>query len=328
MVDADFEVLRDITERANVFDGAPVMPTVEALRSEIDGDHVVLATDVRVASVGEAAVGYVYTFYLPSDATLERCYVFGCVDPEHRGQGVGRALIAWGIERASAQLRSSGSALPKVIRVDARAQVETAHRLFDRMGFTSVRWFEELLRPLTDLPERRTVPGIDIVVWPDDRDEEIRIVKNIAFADHWGSTPTSTHHWAEMVRGYGARPDLSVVALDADGAVVAHCMCSRYPEDDALLGRSDGWVSYLGTLPQWRGKGLASALIIESLHRFAADGLTHASIGVDADSPTGAARLYRSLGFEPNQQSVTHEIVLSNSEAGFDRHDNNVIIDP
>ena len=131
-----------------------------------------------------------------------------------------------------------------------------------------------------------------------------------------------------MVRGYGARPDLSVVALDADGAVVAHCMCSRYPEDDALLGRSDGWVSYLGTLPQWRGKGLASALIIESLHRFAADGLTHASIGVDADSPTGAARLYRSLGFEPNQRSITHEIVLSSSVPGVDSRDNNVIIDP
>jgi ribosomal protein S18 acetylase RimI-like enzyme len=151
---------------------------------------------------------------------------------------------------------------------------------------------------------------VRIVAWPDDRDEEIRTVKNIAFADHWGATPTSEHHWQQMVHGYGGRPDLSMVGLDAAGAVVAHCLCKRYPADDELLGRRDGWIDNLGTLPAWRGRGIASALVIEALHRFAADGLTHASIGVDADSPTGAARLYRSLGFVPNLQSITHEIVV------------------
>jgi mycothiol synthase len=188
------------------------------------------------------------------------------------------------------------------------------------MGFTSVRWFEELLRPLGDLPERRNVDGVRIVAWPDDRDDEIRGVKNIAFADHWGSTPTSEHHWQKMVRGFGGRPDLSLVALDAAGAVVAHCLCKRYPADDELLGRRDGWIDNLGTLPGWRGRGIASALVIDALHRFAADGLTHASIGVDADSPTGAAGLYRSLGFVPQQRSVTHEIVLGPSDAGVDVH--------
>ena len=44
---------------------------------------------------------------------------------------------------------------------------------------------------------------------------------------------------------------------------------------------------------------------------FVAAGLSHASIGVDGDSPTGAARLYRSLGFEPRQRSITHENALA-----------------
>ena len=69
-------------------------------------------------------------------------------------------------------------------------------------------------------------------------------------------------------------------------------------------------IDQLGTLAPFRGRGLASQLIVASLHAFAADGLTHASIGVDSESPTGAARLYRQLGFEPVQRAIDYEIVV------------------
>ncbi len=306
----DLEAVVGLQCRADTYDERPVVTTIDEMREELDDEHVVLATDVRLAEADGELVGYLYAYHLPSEVMLERCYLFGAVDPAHRGRGIGRTLMAWGIERATEQLRSSTSALPKVIRVDALAERDDTHRLFGRMGFTPVRWFEELLRPLDELPERRVVDGISIVAWPHDRDDEIRAVKNTAFADHWGATPTSEYHWQQMVHGYGSRPDLSVVAIDASGAVVAHCLCKRYPADDELLGRRDGWIDNLGTLPEWRGRGVASALIVEALHRFAAEGISHASIGVDADSPTGAARLYRSLGFEPHRRSITHEIVL------------------
>ena len=51
-------------------------------------------------------------------------------------------------------------------------------------------------------------------------------------------------------------------------------------------------------------------MIAHSLHAFAAADLTHASIGVDSENPTGAARLYRSLGFERAQRSITHQLVV------------------
>jgi len=37
---------------------------------------------------------------------------------------------------------------------------------------------------------------------------------------------------------------------------------------------------------------------------------THASIGVDSENPSGAARLYRNLGFLPCQRVITHQIEL------------------
>jgi ribosomal protein S18 acetylase RimI-like enzyme len=113
-----------------------------------------------------------------------------------------------------------------------------------------------------------------------------------------------------MVHGYGSRPDLSFVVLDDRDRVVAHCMNKRFESDDDLIGRSDGWIDSLGTLREHRGKGIASALVAHSLHAFAAAGLTHASIGVDSENPSGAAQLYRRLGFQPQQRSITYEIAL------------------
>ena len=173
------------------------------------------------------------------------------------------------------------------------------------------RYFDELLRPLDELPVRGELSGVTIAPWPDDRDDEILMVNDSAFADHWGSTPTASDRWHQEVRGFGSRPDLSFVAVDdASGDIVSYCLCKRFEADDAVNGRKDGWIDQLGTLARWRGRGLASQLIVASLHAFAADGLTHASIGVDSESPTGAAGLYRRLGFEPVQRAIDYEIAL------------------
>jgi ribosomal protein S18 acetylase RimI-like enzyme len=94
---------------------------------------------------------------------------------------------------------------------------------------------------------------------------------------------------------------------------VGACLNHRYEADDAVHGRREGWIMSLSTLPQWRGRGIASALIERSLHTFAGAGLTHAAIGVDGDSPTGAARLYRSLGFEPLRRSITSQIEVASA---------------
>ena len=307
----DIEELSALHNRSEAHDGVPRVLDVEEMREDLDDEHVVLAADVCVALRDGELAGYTFAEYIPSEVRLERCYVWGEVDPIHRGVGVGRALLRWGIDRATAQLGASANDVPRSIHVNRFDYIEPAHRLYRRMGFTPVRYFDELLRPLDELPERQEVPGVTIVPWPDDRDDEILTVNDKAFADHWGSTPITPERWQQAVRGFGSRSDFSFVAVDdASGDIVSYCLCKRFEADDGVNGRRDGWIDQLGTLAPWRGRGVASQLIVASLHAFSADGLSHASIGVDSESPTGAARLYRQLGFEPVQRAIDYEIAL------------------
>lgn len=333
---ADLADICLLINRSEHFDGINRVMTIDELREDLDDDHTPFATDTRVAVDGDTIIGFAHVLFLaaepssiaagnsadgePGQRGQQRAYVFGQVDPAHRRRGAGSALLTWGRDRARERLLEADNGLPMYVRVDAYDTITDALQLHQRLGFTPVRYFEELLRPLSELPELRVPDGVEILPWPvgeEQRDDEIRIVKNTAFADHWGSTPSPPDRWHHMLHGVSSRLDLSHIAVDAaTGDIIAACLNERYESDDELLGRRDGWIANLSTLPQWRGRGIASALVVQSLHTFTAAGLTHASIGVDGESPTGAARLYRSLGFEPCMRSITSEIEVQPLTAG------------
>ncbi len=310
ITEADLDDVLALIHRAQAHDRIPEILSMEELKDDLTGAEAEMATDSRLALIDGDLAGYVHTIYLPSDVRLERCYVVGTVDPDHRGRQVGRTLLGWGVERARTQLLSSGSDLPKFIRASDFDFVKGSHRLFARLGFTPVRYFDQLLRPLSDLPpiEKAEIDGITIIPWPRQRDEELREVKNTAFADHWGSTPSTSERWNHMIEASTTRLDLSWAAVDESDRIVSYCLNERYPADDVVTGRRDGWIGNIGTLKEYRGRGIASALIVRSLHAFVAEGLTHSMLGVDSDNPTGAPQMYRNLGYQPHTRTVTHEI--------------------
>ena len=298
-----------LTNRSHTHDGVQQVLDEAELTEELGTLDV--ERDARVAELGGRIAGYAYIWFKPAGERLERAHIFGTVDPKSRGGGVGRTLLRWGTERATELLRTADPALPKYVRVEVYEQIDDARRLVQRLGFAPARWFEELLRPLDELPVLDVDEGYEIASWPEGRDDEVLAVRNEAFADHWGSTPWTADRFREIAGSYGTRLDVSVVAIDrSSGDVVGVCLNEHYPQDVAVLGRSDGWISVLGTRAAHRGRGLASAMLNASLHRFAGAGFTHASIGVGAASPTGANLLYRRLGFDLEHRHITYQIEL------------------
>ena len=109
-------------------------------------------------------------------------------------------------------------------------------------------------------------------------------------------------HWVNLPR---FRPELKLLAV-AGEEIAGLCLCDVSKEHIARIGRKEGWVDILGVRRPYRHRGLGRALLLPGLHVLKEAGMESASLGVDADSLTGATRLYESVGFAERKRFVLH----------------------
>jgi ribosomal protein S18 acetylase RimI-like enzyme len=292
------------------FDGLVFVQTAEELAEEFDGTYCSLNHDVIVAIYESSIIGVGYTIFLPSEIKEERCYIFGTTKPEFRGNGVGTAVMQWASEHGESLLRSTNRTIQKYLRSDMSATNSSAGSLFQSFNMSPVRWNDDLIIDLADSPEVFTASEYSIVAWDSSRDEEARVVKNLAFMDHWGSTPTSKDGWEQLVHGSTARLDQSFFALDSNHNIVGLLLSHRYESDDEALGKRIGWIDKLATLAEHRKKSIGKSLITHALAAYKLDGLTHAALDVDTENPTGAYGLYTAVGFSTFRGKVTYERIV------------------
>lgn len=302
----DAPEIHELIRAGEIHDRHPLVTSLEEVVEYFHEPHFEPATHARLAVLDGEAVGWGRLWHVPSGEREERVYLMGTVHPDRRRRGVGSTLIEWQMEAGTALVAGS-EGLPRYLRTTCFDWELEAIGLYERHGFTAVRWNEELLRGLDDLPGVTPPPDVTVVPWDRTRDEEARAVKNTAFADHWGSTPTDEATWRSWLTGHGTRLDLSFMAISG-GRLVGLGLNEHFPADEQLHGRREGWIGSLAVLREWRRRGVATALIERSLRAFRDAGFTHAAIGVDSDNPTGAARLYTSLGFETQTRGVTYQL--------------------
>ncbi|WP_448625098.1 GNAT family N-acetyltransferase [Geodermatophilus sp. URMC 64] len=252
-----------------------------------------------------ALLGYATAIAPPTFRDAFAVYLEGRVHPAHRGRGIGRALLAWQLARGAEIHAERHPEAPGRLAVAVPTTMPSLEALVRRAELTAVRWYRMMERPLTDLPDVPTVSGVDLVPFTWDRDDEVRRAHNAAFTAHHGSSERDPASWEVMFTGQRAfRPDLSVLAL-ADGAVVAYTLVYVYESDTRATGVREAHFGQIGTLPEARGRGLASAAIVRSMQVAVDSDCQTAGLQVDSDNVTGALRLYEGLGFTTRRSQVS-----------------------
>ncbi|WP_336923953.1 GNAT family N-acetyltransferase [Aquipuribacter sp. SD81] len=262
------------------------------------------ATDGLVAVDDTGAVrAYAQVIDRPGQVRTRQAFLFGAVAPPHRGQGVGRALLGWQVERGRERLADGARGdRPVFLRTFAEDHLADRNRLLGAAGFEARRWYTSMRRDLArPLPETDLPAGLRAVT-PEAGDtdllDRVRRTHNDAFAGHWGSEPFEPDDWRRRaVTGHGRRPDLSCAVLAEGGEVVAYQMSGTFPDDWEAQGFTEGWTDLLGVAEAHRGRGLGRWLLLDAMRRYAAEGLQYAGLGVDVDNPRALA-LYTGLGYE------------------------------
>jgi mycothiol synthase len=258
-------------------------------------------SDGRVAAHGLVVLG-------PGQDTRVQSYLSGTVRPDLRGRGIGRQLIDWQAGRSRQQLASSEKLLPGWSMIHEGHGNTTAIALAERAGFTIARYFTAMNRVLDDpIPDIAAPDGIRILPCTPDLFEATRVARNDAFRDHWGSQPRLPEQWERFTGSAQFRSDLSWVAVSGDGSearVVAFALSSLNDHDWEAQGFTSGYVALIGVVRDWRGRGLAPAVIARLLASYRDAGLERAVLDVDTASPTGAHSLYERMGFVATTQEV------------------------
>jgi mycothiol synthase len=305
--ESDIPALTRIANDAMAADEVADRLTVAQLRIELRPDEKSNpATDLIVAEVDGATVGFVKVEWIDTNDGLREYRSWGEVDPAWRRRGVGSVLMAQARQRIAEVAAGHDIDRPRVAGCWAADTDRGAHVLYEQNGYQAVRWFFHMTRDLADpiadipLPE-----GLE--VRPVTREDAHRLfmADNEAFLDHFGGVDTSDAHFARWVDGPEFDPSLHVVAFDGDeiaGAVIN----AIYPDANRDLGVERGWLDSVFTRRPWRGRGLAHALVARSLTLIRDLGMAEAILGVDAGNETGALGVYTDNGFVASEKFTAY----------------------
>jgi mycothiol synthase len=223
------------------------------------------------------------------------------IHPEYRDQDLGFYLVHLAEKRAQEHIPLADPDLRILLLSIADNRDVMARQLFEQNGFHLVRHYWRMAIEMQEIPAEPQWPmGITVRTMAPGMERAVFEADDAIFKDHWGYIPDKYEEWLYWMTGReGFDPTLWFLAMDGE-QIAGISLCAIEPTTGA-------WVQTLGVLRPWRRQGLALALLQHSFRAFYERGLHTVYLAVDAQSLTGATRLYERAGMHTVRQSDRYE---------------------
>ena len=222
------------------------------------------------------------------------------VHPEHAWTGVESLLVRSGVDRA----RELGADHVHVCVDDP----EPWTGLLAKNGFSKVREYLVLRWEGPELVMAEPPDGFKLRSLRPGEEDLLTRAQNEAFTGSWGFSPNTTEEVTYRVAMSGTGHD-GVLLLQRGDAVAGYCWTRILGPS----GRSVGFISMIGVVPAYRGKGLSKPLLLRGMEQMKAKGARSIKLEVDRENAP-AIGLYTSVGFREEAKLHWFEERLSGEE--------------
>ncbi|MCK0110705.1 GNAT family N-acetyltransferase [Ornithinimicrobium sp. F0845] len=271
-------------------DGTGEVTTEQATTEMFEAPRFDVSTDVVTVWEDDELVGLGSVFC--RDTVVEgraMVSVQGAVHPDHRDRGLGSELLNRLEARARELATERLPGEPVRLRTSGGLPDSSAQRLLEDRRYRPDNYFITMQVQLADWVDQGEETA---AVRPDaEQLSATRDAHNDAFRDHRNFSPIPEDHWEFWGKSSTQRPEQSRVVVEGDRVLAYSLVAEHEP------GVSH--VELVGTRREARGRGLARQVLLSSLRAARAAGQRVSELEVDSTSPTGADRLYVSVGYQP-----------------------------
>ncbi len=307
---ADLEAAVDLFNTCAIaLTGKPQLKKHE-VQSEWKSAALNLAADTCVIlTPDKQLVGYIEIWDF---APHVRMIAWARVHPEYKKRGLGTYLDQWAEQRTQQAIPNAPEHARVVIRQRALLKDTDAQEFFKLRGYTLVRYYLRMIIEMDAPPPTPRIPDGLTIRHTDDGEKERRAAYatiHEAFKDHWGHVerPFEEEYetWKfEADNNPDYDPTLYFLALDnASGEIAGALRCTAKTAEDPEMGQ----VAPLCVRRPWRRRGLALSLLHHAFGELYKRGTRKICLDVDADSLTGATRLYEKAGMYTERRWTYYE---------------------
>lgn len=312
--ETDLQAIADLINTCEAVDQLDEGASVSELRLKFDAPSVDKARDLRLwEDVNGKLIGF-GQIWIPESGEVIDGFLWFRIHPNACGGTLETQVINWGEERMR-QVRLKRGVGVK-LRSGTRDDKADRIALLESCGFTADRYFLTMERSLgKPIPELALPAGFTLRQVKGEQDAEAWVeLFNQSFIDHWNHHDFTVEKFKYALSDPNYKPELDLIAVAPDGTFAAFCKGYIDLEHNARKQSNEGWIGVLGTRRGFRRMGLARAMLLAGMRQIEAAGMDTVKLGVDAENPSGAGRLYESVGFRKLYTQISYVKDVNRSE--------------
>jgi mycothiol synthase len=257
--------------------------------------------DMIFAEINHEVIGYSRGFWRQEEDGPRIYASVGFLSPVWRRKGIGAVMFHWMENRMRVIAESQPTMEAGLFEGFVTDGNVNLAALLEKNSYTPIRYIVEMVRPdLENIPDFPMPAGLEVRAISPEHYRAIWDASEEAFRDHWGYSKSSEEDYqAWLGDKHVFQPEFWQIAWDMNtNEIAGQVRTFINTAENEKYNRQRGYTEFISVRRPWRKRGLARALIVQSLRLQKEQGMTESTLGADSENISGATRVYEDCGFQ------------------------------